>query len=352
MRKFNPKAFSLNINIKGQEPREIEIPVEREIKTIEGPDLQTEKLTRTTQWLIDKYTTKFASEEELLEDIKANKRANLEGISDAYSDSFDLINLLDTSDSFNDRTGMLYGEYAKIFVENFKRYMIEKTCLHGEAFDYFEYMEDHIKNPRFYSRKLLTGLLLQYDKEEYAQGNYHLNNRAFEEEFEQYYNVRAHCLINQDDLNAVLHLTRIEKRGHPTNAEEALDLKQAKEEAKIHHKKRSIDEIQYEFLGDKMIRYPKKTNTNYDNVEFLQDPEEEMERYNHYYDDKPTEPINKEHETNIKTIMTTYYDDHGQGILPIEDAHEKATDIVYYNEENQQLLFNPEDYGDKPHQKR
>jgi len=364
-RKFDPDAFSLLVNIKGREPLEVEITSEYEVMTLDGPSLKEEKAKRVAQWVIDRYTTQFKNEKALLEDIKANKRALLEGVSledasvsmfyngydydaictkIAYSDSFDLIEILDTCE-FNNGTGMLYGDYAEIFTENFKRYMIEKACVHKEAYQYWNYFENNYDDC-FYDSNLLIGLLRKHDEKAYEEGIYHLENREYEEEFSKYYNIRAHCLINQDDLNANFHLERLKKNGHPTSLEESLDLKKAKNEVKYHHNKRSINEIEREYLGDRMLEYPrKKDNIVYNDSDFLKDPEEEIDRYNYYYDDEPTEPINKKYENGEdKQILVSYYDKRGQGIIPFKEAKNDAEEIIYYDENEEPLLFNPDEY--------
>ena len=358
---FDPKAFSLLISVEGRQPIEVSIPIEREVQTLDGPELKTEYLKRTTQWAIDKYTTRFASKAELLENIRENNLADIGDISDenvsismfyndydhdsictevAYSDSFDLTNILDQC-QYNAGSGELYGDYAEVFIENFKRYMIEKCCIHGDAYQYWKYWKEY-QGQCFYNSKLLMGLLLQQDKDEYEKGIYHLNQKPFEKEFNEYYNVRAHCLINQDDLQAQFDLEREEKKGHPIDAEDVKDLNEAREEARRHHEKRPIDEIHHECLGDKMIAYPKE-NMTYDESEYIQDPEEEMERLNYYYDDEETKPLNMEYEDEEPVITKAYYDSRGQGIIPFDGVDAQASEVISYDKDGNTLLFNPEE---------
>ena len=76
--------------------------------------------------------------------------------------------------------------------------------------------------------------------------------------FSKYYNVRAHCLINHDNLEAKFVLEREIKKGTPYDAETAADLNEALESANKNYPKRSVILVQKEFLGDMFVPYPDK----------------------------------------------------------------------------------------------
>lgn len=234
--------------------------------------------------VIDAYTVKFNDMNELLDDIRSNGYAGIEDISNddiasinfrhkdsdekgcysevAYSNSLDVINYL-------------YGsnDYRKVFEENFKRYVIGRVISKDK-----EYREFLCYNfTRIYSNAL------RCDPDKFALGEYEFNLGGEADIFYKYYNIRAHCLINHDKLNAVLELRRERKKGKPCDAEAAADLKEAIINARKDYPKRSAVEIQKKYLGDRFVPYPEKKYVEEDKFE----DEEITLNSNDYVDDEP-----------------------------------------------------------------
>ena len=225
--------------------------------------------------VVDVYTTRFNTRDELLDDIRVNGYADIENIKNdevvsinfknedddikgcyqevAYSNSTDIINYLEGS-----------LEYRKVFEENFKRYVVGRVISRDK--EYCNYLSDNFT--RIYSNALR------------CDANYQFKLGGTEEPFSKYYNVRGHCLINHDKLEADFALERELKKGKPYDAETTADLKEALENANKNYPKRSVIQIQEEFLGEKFVPYPLKKHD-------IENKEELIENFDNYIDDQP-----------------------------------------------------------------
>ena len=251
---FKDNDFYLEIKLRNGEYKHVMIPSEDSSVIYEY----------TSGNIIDKYTTKFNNRNELLDDIRKNGYADISNISNddissisfrymikdqsgcysgvAYSDSLDVLNYL-------------YGsnDYKKAFEENFKRYVVGRVV--SDDKEYRKFLRFNFT--RVYSNAL------RCDPGKFALGIYDFNLGGSSFVFSQYHNIRAHCLINHDMLNAKFELEREKKKGIPYDDETANDLREKVKNYREEKSKRSIIEIQKEYLGDRFVSYPKKEKIEY-----------------------------------------------------------------------------------------
>ncbi len=258
--------FYLEIKLKNGETRHVMVP---------SVDFNGMVYEFTYGDVIDSYTTRFNNMNELLDDIRENNYADISDVSNdevssinfrneetdvmgcyqgvAYSNSTDIINYLNGTD-----------EYRKVFEENFKRYVVGRVISHDK--EYCDYLSDNFT--RIYSNAL------RCDADKFVLGEYEFKLGGSAECFSKYYNVRAHCLINHDKLEAKFALERELKKGKPYDAETSADLKEAMSNADKVYPKRSVIDIQKEYLGERFIAYPDKKYDDYklsEDIEYVDD---------------------------------------------------------------------------------
>ena len=175
-------------------------------------------------------------------------------------------------------------KYRKIFEENFMRYVI--GIVFSSDKEYRDFIASNFVEVYSNSKRC------DYDK--FVLGEYKFNLGGSAECFSKYHNIRAHCLINHDKLKAEFALKREKKKGYPRNGESSLDLREAKGNAKKEYPKRSVIEIQKEFLGEQFIPYPimDKVKDNKDNV------------YESYTDFQGKEPLTVEEGISVDSLSS------------------------------------------------